>query len=566
MKRRDFLGPSAAVTGASLMSGFDLNKLWAQNNPGNSRLRRRIPRTSGVDKAVERMHTHNFLLVAFVLFAAVSATAQDASTKVIPIPQQPFAEPVPEFIGASAFPNPVPALPVPQSPFMAENGRSELHVDAYQSDTYFSSGPLGHSPEVNSTFLAAECGTVTFDKQGRILVVCVGVVQPILYLLDPVSLETLARFPLPRQGGGNNFGSGGYFYLDELDRSVIPTRTRDIFRIKEVNVPGGTTLMTDHTCANDLPQMIPDDQSILSVLPDAQGLLWFTTSGGTDVSAEPAMVGTAQPDPSNINHCAVRLYTLPSGEAIVKSFAVDPDPSRGGVFIVSDHRLYRFDAAADGSPLLTWAEQYDRGVRVKPGQITQGSGTTPTLMGTEFVTIADNADPRMHVNVYRRAAQTNQSRLVCSEPVFKPLRSDTFNSLIATNRSISVENNYGYRDPLSTAFGGVTQPGITRIDLDDDLDSCHTVWTNKERVPNVVSQVSLVTGLEYTYTKDHGPDATDAWYFTAIDFHTGETVYKVLAGTGILYNSNYSSVYVGPDGKTAYVGVIGGLVRIHDTY
>ncbi len=282
------------------------------------------------------------------------------------------------------------------------------------------------------------------------------------------------------------------------------------------------------------------------------------------------MVGTAAPDPSNSDHCTVRLYTLPSGEAIFKFFAVDPDPSRGGVFIVSDHQLYRFDAAADGSPLPTWAEQYDRGVRVKPGQLNQGSGTTPTLMGTRFVTINDNPEPQMHVLVYRRAAQVNKSRLICAEPVFQPFRSASFNSLIATNHSISIENNFGFRSVISTAFGGTTQPGITRIDLDDDGDTCHAVWTNdQESVPNVVSQASLLTGLEYTYSKDPSPaDAprTDPWYFTAVDFHTGETVFKVLAGTGILYNSNYSSVYLGPDGRTAYVGVLAGLVRIHENY
>src|SRR5207249_7748506 len=112
-----------------------------------------------------------------------------------------------------------------------------------------------------------------------------------------------------------------------------------------------------------------------------------------------------------------------------------------------------------------------------------------TLMGTQFVTIADNADPRMHVNVYRRAAKPDRPRLICSEPVFQPSMSDTFNSLIATDRSISVENNYGYSDPLATFLGGTTEPGITRIDLDADLNGCHTVWTNdKESLPNVVSQ------------------------------------------------------------------------------
>ncbi len=37
---------------------------------------------------------------------------------------------------------------------MASNGRSGLHVDAYQSDVYTVAGPLGHSPEVSSTFKA----------------------------------------------------------------------------------------------------------------------------------------------------------------------------------------------------------------------------------------------------------------------------------------------------------------------------------------------------------------------------------------------------------------------------
>jgi hypothetical protein len=53
------------------------------------------------------------------------------------------------------------------------------------------------------------------------------------------------------------------------------------------------------------------------------------------------------------------------------------------------------------------------------------------------------------------------------------------------------------------------------------------------------------------------------WYFTAIDFVTGQTVFKQLAGTGDLYNSNYASVYLGPD-ETGYVGVVGGLVAIGD--
>jgi hypothetical protein len=450
---------------------------------------------------------------------------------------------------------------------MAPNGRSGLHLDAYQSDVYTVAGPLGHSPEVTSTFKAALCGTVTFDAQGRIITLCVGT-QPVVYLMDPVTLETLARFVMPPSAGDApaTFGAGGYFFLDQFDRAVIPTRSNDLWRLKVIQTASGPTFVKDHTCQDDLPSAIPSDQSILSSFPDANGILWFTTSGGNDPENEPAMVGTVVPDPYVATSCKVKLTKLPAGEFIRKSFAVDPDPARGGVFVVSNAHLYRFDAKQNGKPKETWSAPYDNGTGIKPGQIYQGSGTTPTLMGTKYVAIADNANPRMHVDVFERTASAVGNRLVCSEAVFPPGLSDSFNSLIATDTTISVENNFGY-DLQRTLFGGTTVPGITRIDVDSDGGGCHTVWENKRvSVPNVVSQASLATGLEYTYSKQGDLGLTDAWYFTAVDMRTGETVFKQLAGTGVLFDSHYSGVYLGPDGKTAYVGVLSGLVRIHDTY
>jgi hypothetical protein len=84
--------------------------------------------------------------------------------------------------------------------------------------------------------------------------------------------------------------------------------------------------------------------------------------------------------------------------------------------------------------------------------------------------------------------------------------------------------------------------------------------------------MSLANGLIYTYTKDPnscsipGSCFTAAWYLTAIDFASGATVFKRLGGTGLFYNNHYSGVYLGPDQKTAYVGVIGGLIAIRDRY
>ena len=79
----------------------------------------------------------------------------------------------------------------------------------------------------------------------------------------------------------------------------------------------------------------------------------------------------------------------------------------------------------------------------------------------------------------------------------------------------------------------------------------------------MVPKLSLETGLVYTYTKPRRDDRIDAWYFTALDFCTGRRQYRRLTGTGLGFNNNYAPVTLGPDG-VAYVGVLGGLVRIAD--
>ena len=93
--------------------------------------------------------------------------------------------------------------------------------------------------------------------------------------------------------------------------------------------------------------------------------------------------------------------------------------------------------------------------------------------------------------------------------------------------------------------------------------SCHLTWTSDERAPSVVPKLSLANGLVYTYTKPPRSDGGDPWYFTALDFRTGATVYKRLSGNGLGFNNNYAPVTLGPDGA-AYVGVLGGVTRFAD--
>src|SRR5215210_57676 len=101
--------------------------------------------------------------LATLLPAALVLAAPAHAVPPAPIPEGPDAASLPVFIGSPANQNPVAAADPPRHPFMAPNGRSNLHVDAYQTDVHQAPGPLGRSMEKRSTFLEGVCASVTFD-------------------------------------------------------------------------------------------------------------------------------------------------------------------------------------------------------------------------------------------------------------------------------------------------------------------------------------------------------------------------------------------------------------------
>jgi len=466
-----------------------------------------------------------------------------------PIPQGDTSG-IKRFIGHRAKAKPVDTFRVPRHPFMAPNGKSNIHGDAYMTDTHAPKGVLGRRTKVDSAFHAAECASVGFDRAGRIITICVGLERPRLIMLNPNSLETKAEFPLPpRSGGGtgtspfNDFSGGGYFYLDHHYRVVTPTNNREIWVIGKRRTPAGFFFELERRY--DLKGAVPPGESIVSVLPDWNGVLWFVTTKGK--------VGTVKRKSGT-----TKVKEL-DGETISNSFAAD---RTGGIFIVSDHALYRFDANKKGAPKIAWRQKYDRGDRMKPGQVSVGSGTTPTLVGKRYVAITDNADPRMHVVVYKRGEDTGKGRRVCKQAVFRKRKGATDNSLIAVGKSLIVENNYGYSGPMAVEGGASTTPGVARVRF-SKKDGCTTVWRSNAISPSVVPKASLKAGLVYLYTKKPRDDDKDAWYLTALRYRTGKRVFSRFSGEGLGYNNNYAPITVGPDGSV-YVGALGGIVKFED--
>lgn len=490
--------------------------------------------------------THRLALAAAVLASLVGAAAASAAT---PIPQDPSELAGLElFSGQTATPQRVKAFRPPQHPFMAPNGRNNVHNDAYQTDTYRYAGPLGRQLRTYSQAFGGigSCGiTIVFDKQGRLLTTCVSATTVDLRILDPETLDTIASHPLPPRvipPGQNPFQTpgGAYFYLDHKDRAVVAVNRR-IFVI----AVEGNTLRQVRTY--DLSKYVPASDQLNSALPDWKGRLWF-------VSRRQGIVGVLNPRTGKV------LGRYRTNEAIGNSFAMD---ETGGVFVVTDRAQYRFDLSKRKKPKVTWRFRYDNIKKQKPGQFDAGSGTTPTLMGKKYLSIADNAR-RMQVVVLRRGRnlKKGQRRLVCEHPVFERGAGATENSIIATEKSMIIENNYGYAPPPdATSNGATTEPGVVRVDIRRGGRGCRTVWNSEEISPSTVPKLSLATGLIYIYTKP--PGTPDKWYVTAVNFRTGKTVWSRLIGTGLFFNVHYAGITIAPTG-VLYAGVLGGTVALSD--
>ena len=114
---------------------------------------------------------------------------------------------------------------------------------------------------------------------------------------------------------------------------------------------------------------------------EANGNIFYVTQKG--------QVGVIDPDTG-----AIKTMQFPAGEGIYNSISGDES---GAIYVVTDHKLYAVGIDGAGQPQIRWQAAYDRGTKKKSGQLSQGSGTTVTVIGDDLVAITDNAEPRMNV-------------------------------------------------------------------------------------------------------------------------------------------------------------------------
>lgn len=472
---------------------------------------------------------------AAVTLSAGLLAAGAAHAQAVPIPE-PLEGLLPRFEGAPASPRSLDRPPPPQHPWLAPNGRSGPHLDAFNTGATGYLGPLGHQTQKTSALLFAECAGIAFDRRGRIVTVCSGPVGRSLRLLDPTTLDTIAEhaLPGPPPADGNDPSGGAHFYLRPDDRAVVPTSRRSL---QVVAVESGGLRLEREV---DLRPVMATNDVPFAVLPDWSGRDWVLTTLGRVV--------TVSRDGRNLRAVAL-------GEPAGNDLAAGP----GGVYVVTDGALYRLRADRRGMPRVVWRHEYrNAGVR-KPGQLRTGSGSAPVLLPGGLVAIVDNADPAS-VEVLRTARRV-QRRRVCRVSVFSPGASAVEASLVAVGRSLLVTNNHGYTGPLTVEGGQTTTPGVARIDVLRRGRGCRVRWVSDEISPSAQPTVSRATGLLYALVKP--PRFPDGWYLAGIDFRSGQTLFRALAGEGLGHNPDFSPIVLGPDGA-AYAGTLGGIIALRD--
>ncbi len=276
-------------------------------------------------------------------------------------------------------------------------------------------------------------------------------------------------------------------------------------------------------------------------------------------------------------------FSFEEGEEISNSIACDED---GGIYVVTSKKIYRVQWS--GSSLSTdeadggWSADYETGEAGTGLRLGDGSGSTPTLMGTgsqdKFVVVTDGLDLMNIVLLWRdqipsdweQIYGTKDRRIAAQVPVTfgDPDAVDSLSEqsvcvrgygAFVVNNQLKTSLSNGFMDLFASGISLNAPYGAEKFEWDPVSRTLNTVWVNTcVSWPNGIPAMSAETNLVY----DVGQKLFGGWAFEALDWDTGEMVFSFRYGTGILFNSAYSGVVIDMD-SSLYIGGFGGPSRMY---
>lgn len=452
----------------------------------------------------------------------------------------------------SAAPAPGPATG------LGPAGTSLMHGDLWSTDSTQNPGPGAGAHVAASSVPGGACAATFLGSDGMPVALCTqfvstappAVVIPTVTLFDPRTAAPLARLALTK---GRGLLGGVYGYLDDRDRVVVGDASGTVLRVAHRRTAAGWRLFVSQRI--DVSRWVPAGDAITALAPawpshggTGRNQVWFATTHGVVGIVDGA--GRA------------RTIRLPRGEDLGNGLSV----RAGGVSVITTHALYEVRTGGDGAPQIVWRRAYDRGPARRPGQLTWGSGTTPTYFGPGgdgWVAIVDNAEPP-NLIVYRSADGSQ----VCRMRAFGTSGPGTENSPMAWGDSLVIPSTYGYEYPPQ-AVDGPSVParaafsgGATRIDV--SAHGCRRIWESSDRLaslPKLSRDDGLIHALGYGPYVPGAIAHTGPVFYVAIDFATGRRVVNRQVGVAPADEPLQLTGTIGPDGSL-WQATIGRMLKV----
>jgi hypothetical protein len=322
--------------------------------------------------------------------------------------------------------------------------------------------------------------------------------------------------------------TGAYNMLDRSDRFIVPRLTWfDIYADARRGEADSPIELRKRFVLPDSALCGTGDKLVGAVMT-YDGYIAFATENG--------VVGTIPRQPAKMSQGNLRTISLNGAAACAN--ADDPDADlqtvsnniaadeNGGIYIVTSKRMVRVNHDPRSGELdRAWSAPYDAGSEVSEIRLGQGSGSTPTLMGTgrkqdKFVVITDGQD-LMHQDLFWRngipkdwegMGGDRPRRMACEYPV----------DFGDADAEASLSEQSVLLNALAALRGGdpaAAPHGVERIDWNPRTQRCRSVWANpRVSIPNGIPSVSQRSGLFYGIRLKGGE-----WGVGGLDAATGES-------------------------------------------
>ena len=385
-----------------------------------------------------------------------------------------------------------------------------MHDDALSSDVFSGISPKG---DLTFTFETKQGAvpTILLGSDGFLQVICVrnessdGSMQrtPYLLLLNSESMETLASLKLPAGTALNNI----YGYLNQNDELML-ANGKSIYQIAHIQQ---NNTWEFNIKAEFKLESVADDFEFVGITPDWEGNIWFASYD--------SQAGFL--NPKNGQFSMISLSNI-KDEIVANSISSSP----AGTAIATTHSIYVLNLK-NGKPEILWKADYDRGTKVKPGQLSWGTGSSPSFFGPktgyEYLTLLDNGTEGTRLNIYN----SEKGNLIASELAFEgDPQQGSENSPIAFGNSVIIASTYGFPYPASSSATdekGELKNGVQRFDVNDDGNGAKAVWYNKNIRSTSVPKMGKDSGKIHFISEDEKEDQ----FYTELDFKTGKIVKKV---------------------------------------